>query len=81
MRVKCLGIFPEFGVMVESPVVYEDRCALWYIVATYREKERDLTQSYDKSPTENIKAIDNTKTQPKPSITQQLRAYLDDQLE
>ena len=44
-----------------------------------REKGRDLTQSYDKSPyivRKSQKQHDNTKTPPKTSITQRLRTEL-----
>ena len=46
---------------------------------TKREKEGDLTQSYDKTPytkTEIRKPKDNTQTPPKTSITQRLRTDL-----
>ena len=44
-----------------------------------REKGRDLTQSYDNSPYTDRKSKsqrDNTKTPPKPSITQRMRTDL-----
>ena len=45
----------------------------------YKRKERDLTRSYDKSPythRKSKKQRDNTKTLPKPSITQRLQTDL-----
>ena len=48
-----------------------------------RKKGKDMTQSYDKTPTpteKSKKKRDNTKTPPKTSITQRLWTDLDGQL-
>ena len=60
-------------------VLFKQSVLGWYHNSPKREKGRDLTQSYDRSPYTNRKSkkqCDNTKTPPKTSITQWLQTDL-----